>query len=178
MTTSMSSVSMGLISHQITQTAHPKANEKTAAAEIKAEEQQQAENVSMPRVHIGRSPMDLRLFSIHQAADAGLLRPVWLETLDMVDLDLPRMRDLMERAVEFKEEPKERFPDGTGPSKEDAILVGQPEQTSPEDAVLVGSSKRVALEDAVLTGQSEHSSSEVKSTPSGTVQAQTPASSE
>ena len=178
MMASMSSISMGLISHQITQTAHPKANERTAAEEIKAEEQQQAENASMPRVHIGSSPMDIRLFSIHQAADAGLLRPVWLEALDMVDLDLPRMRDLMERAIEFRGELTERFPDGTGRSEEDVALVGQSEQASPEDAVLVGSSKRVALENTTLVGQSERSSGGTESTPNGPEQAQTQALSE
>ena len=102
MTTSVNSVISGLDPRQMMRSAQPNANEKTAAEELKAEEQRQAENISTPKITIGKSPMDVRMYQIHQAADAGILRPVWVENLEMA-ADMPRMRDLLERAVKNKE---------------------------------------------------------------------------
>ena len=109
-TTSMGSINSVLIPRQVTQPIQPKANEKTAAEELKAEEQHQVENVSASKISTVKSAMDLRMYSIHQAADAGLLRPIWLETMDM-DPDMPRMRDLITRVVEKPEEKSERVAD-------------------------------------------------------------------
>jgi len=102
MMTSMDSVNLGLDPHQITQSAHFKANEKTAAEQMKAEEQQQAENISDQTINTIKSSSDIRMMQIRQAADAGILRPVWLEMLEM-DPDMPRMSDMIRRSVEKRE---------------------------------------------------------------------------
>ncbi|MDR0310529.1 MAG: hypothetical protein LBJ21_02970 [Acidobacteriota bacterium] len=98
MTTSMNSVNMVLIPRQITQPAQTRASEKTVEEALK-EEQPQTENIPVPKISTGKSPVDIRMFGIQKAADAGLLRPVWLEMMEMLDGDMPRTRDLVERAV-------------------------------------------------------------------------------
>lgn len=99
MTTSMNSVNMVLVPHQAVQSVQPRANEKPAE-ELK-EERQEVESGSTQKISIGKSPMDLRMFGIHKAAEAGLLRPVWLEMMEMMNTDMPRTRDLITRAEKY-----------------------------------------------------------------------------
>jgi hypothetical protein len=103
MTTLVSSINVGMDPRQLTQPMQLKANERTAAEELKAEEQQQTESVSTPKIKVVKSSMDLRMLQIHQAADAGILRPVWLEMLEM-DQNMPRTSDMIRRAVESKKD--------------------------------------------------------------------------
>jgi hypothetical protein len=106
MTTSVGAmVNMGLDPRQMGQPMQLKANEKTAVEQLEAEEQLQAGKTSSPEISIVKSPADLRMYQINQAADAGMLRPVWLEILEMADMDpdMPRMRDLISRAAESKD---------------------------------------------------------------------------
>jgi hypothetical protein len=97
-TTLVNSVSAGLDPRHATQV---KAVEKPAAEEMKAEEQE-SKNTSTSRIAVGKSQMSLKMYQIHEAAKAGILRPMWLEMLNM-DPDMPRMRDLLKRAVKNKE---------------------------------------------------------------------------
>ena len=106
MTTLVSSINAGLDPRQM-QPMQLKADEKTAAEELKAEEQQQAETISAPNTKIANSTMDIRMLQIHQAADAGILRPVWLEMLEM-DHNMPRMSDIIRKAGESKDGNAER----------------------------------------------------------------------
>jgi len=99
MMTSMGSVNLGLDPHQVAQAAQFKANEKTAEDDLKTEEQPQTESVSSQTVNVMKSASDIRMMQIRQAADAGILRPVWLEMLEM-DPDMPRMSDMIRRSVE------------------------------------------------------------------------------
>ena len=155
MTTLVNSVSGGMDPRQITQSAQPKANEKTAAEELKTEEQQQVENISTPKVTIGKSPMDVRMYQIHQAADAGILRPVWLEMLE--DADMPRMRDLIDRTVKNREAERvadeARQPDKSGRAADGAGQPGKSERAT-DGAGQPAKSERVA-EDAGYAAKSE-----------------------
>ena len=103
MTTMVSSV--GLDSRQMMPSMQFKANETTAAEELKAEEQQQADTVSTQKIGIIRSSADIRILQINQAAEAGLLRPMWVEMHEM-DPDLPRTSDIIRRAGENKKDDK------------------------------------------------------------------------
>ena len=102
MTTSMSSINIGLDPRQMMQPTQLKAHEKTAAEELKAEEQQQIETISSQKINTMKSAADIRMIHIQQAADAGILRPVWLEMMEM-DPDMPRTIDLIRRSGEKKE---------------------------------------------------------------------------
>jgi len=97
----------GLDLRQMMQSMQLKANEKSAAEELKAEEQLQAETVSTQKINIAKASTDLRMRHIHQAAEAGLLRPVWLEMLEM-DPDMPRTSDMIRRAKDNKNQGAER----------------------------------------------------------------------
>ena len=102
MTALVNSIDVGLNMYQMTQSMQPKVNEKTAAEELKAEEQQQAESVSTQKISTGKSA--LAMFHIKNAAEVGLLRPVWLEAMEIMnmDRDMPIMRDLLKRSLEKK----------------------------------------------------------------------------
>jgi len=103
MTTSMSSINLGMDPRQMMQPTQLKANEKSAAEELKAEEQQQkTETISSQKINVMKSAADIRMLHIQQAADAGILRPVWLEMLEM-DPDMPRTVDLIRRSGEKKD---------------------------------------------------------------------------
>ena len=99
----MSSINLGLDPRQMMQPTQLRANEKTAAEELKAEEQQQnTETISSQKINIMKSAADIRMLHIQQAADAGILRPVWLEMMEM-DPDMPRTIDLIRRSGEKKD---------------------------------------------------------------------------
>jgi len=100
MTTMVSSATAGLDPRQMMQL---KANEKTAAEELKAEEQLQVEKVSSQNINVMRSSADLRMIHIQKAAEVGILRPIWLEMLEM-DPDMPRTSDIIRKAGEIKNE--------------------------------------------------------------------------
>ena len=143
MTTSMSSINLGLDPRQMMQPTQLKANEKTAAEELKAEEQQQkTETISSQNINIMKSAADIRMIHIQQAADAGILRPVWLEMLEM-DPDMPRTIDLIHRVTEKKDrdakpvvdeskrsDGTERALDGTKRAADSAGRAILPEQTT------------------------------------------------
>ena len=106
MTTSVSSINSGIDPRQMAQHMHLK-NEKTAAQELKAEEQQRAENAS-----IGKPQSDdLRKIHVNQAADAGILRPIWLEIINM-DPDMPRISDIISGTTGKKNVKSEHVADG------------------------------------------------------------------
>jgi len=103
MMTSMSSVGNASAElYQMAQSMQPKANEKSAA-ELKAEEQQ-AENAATskvsPKVSVDEYS-ELRMAHIRRAAEVGILRPVWLETIETLDAnpDMPRTRDLIQNIM-------------------------------------------------------------------------------
>ena len=94
--TSFDSISggIGFDPRQISQTMQPKANGKTA--EDEKIEVLQVESASTRQISIEKPPMDVRLYQIHQAAEAGILRPLWLEAINNHP-DMPRMNDLINR---------------------------------------------------------------------------------
>jgi len=97
MTTLIGSVNNEVELRQLSQQAMQlKANEKSAAEELKAEEQQQLDSISIPGVSSGVQQMGIRMYNIQKAADAGLLRPVWLERTEM-DPNMPRLSDMISR---------------------------------------------------------------------------------
>jgi len=114
MTTLVDSINIGLNMPQMTQSMQPKVNEKTAAEELKAEEQQQAESVSTQKISTGKSAMDM--FNIKNAAEVGLLRPVWLEAMEIMEMDqdMPIMRDLIKQSLEKKNSSYETVADEAG----------------------------------------------------------------
>jgi hypothetical protein len=107
MTTSVNSISAGMDPRQMTQPMQLKANEKTADEELKAEEQQQADTISTQKTNVLPSSTDLRMRQIKQAAEAGILRPVWLEMQEM-DQGMPRTSEIIRRAGEKRSEADER----------------------------------------------------------------------
>jgi hypothetical protein len=103
-----------------------RASEKTAVEELKAEEQQKADSVSISTISIGTSSMDVRMFHIHQAADAGLLRPVWMEAMDVMnDRDMPRMRDMINRIGENKSRETEHDADRAESAATERVAVAE-----------------------------------------------------
>ena len=103
MTTSMSSINLVSDPRQMMQPMQLKAHEKTAVEELKAEDQQQkTETISSQEINVMKSAADIRMLHIQQAADAGILRPVWLEMMEM-DPDMPRTVDLIRRSGEKKD---------------------------------------------------------------------------
>ena len=99
MVTSMSSVGMGIIPHQAVYHIQSKTVEKATTEEHKIAEQQ-SESASTETVPTGKATMSVKMFHIYQAAEAGILRPALLEMMDqMNNPDMPRMRDLLDRAV-------------------------------------------------------------------------------
>jgi len=121
MTTLVSSMNIGLDLRQMMQPMQLKANEKTTAEELKADEQLQAETVSTQKINVMKSSTDLRMLHIHQAAEAGLLRPVWLEMLEM-DPDMPRTSEMIRKAGDNTNSEVKRMADE---AKERAIQFEQ-----------------------------------------------------
>ena len=148
MTTLVSSLSAGMDPRQMTQPMQLKAHEKTAAEELKAEEQQQTETISTPNVNVVKSLADIRMMQIHQAADAGILRPMWLEMMDM-DPDMPRMSDIINRPRVNKNDNAERAADEAERvdnyerSAEEAERAGKPERAA-DGAEHTGKPERAA----------------------------------
>ena len=159
MTTSVNYVNIGLDPRQMAQPMQPNANERTAAEELKAEEKRQAESTT-PEISIGKSPV--QMFHIRQAADAGILRPVWLEMAEIQDMnsDMPRMRDLINRNVESKDA---RFERAVAEGSERAVAEGSERVVAEgsERAVAEGSERVVAegSERAVAEGSERNESS-------------------
>ena len=103
-TTSMNSVSnAGLDFYQMAQSMQLKADEKSTAQELKAEERQ-TENISTPEISMGKYS-ETRMFHIRQAAEVGILRPIWLEAVEILNMnpDMPRMSDIIHRVAEKKD---------------------------------------------------------------------------
>lgn len=99
-TTLVNPISAGMNPRQTGQAMQFRANERTAD-EIKTEDLQQVDSVSISTISTGNSSMDVRMFHIHQAADVGILRPVWMDAVDVTkNRDMPRMRDLINRVGE------------------------------------------------------------------------------
>ena len=155
----VNAVSGALDPRQMTQSAQPKANEKTAAEELKDEEQQQAENISKPRIAVANSSMDIRMHQIHQAAQAGILRPVWLEMMDM-DANMPRMRDLIGRTGKNDEaanatdkarheDNAERAADEARQAMKTERAAGEARQVANAERVAEGTERAVKYESAV-----------------------------
>lgn len=108
----MTSVSSTNVVFDPRQTMQIKANEKSPAEELNAEEQQQVETASTPKISTIKSPADVRMLQIHQAAEFGILRPIWQELLEM-DPDMPRTSDIIRHALEKKDDDFERTADET-----------------------------------------------------------------
>ena len=156
MTTLVSAINAGMDPRQATQQMHSKVDENTAVEELKAEEQQQADAVSAP-IKIMNSSADIKMLQIHQAAEAGILRPVWLEMLEM-DPNMPRTIDMIRRTGKSKDGEAER-------AAEESERAARAERAE-ESAERVFKSERVAenAERTVkTTGTSEGTERAVKS---------------
>ena len=126
MTSLISSMNVGLDQRQMVRRMQFKAGDNTAAEQLQAEDVCEA-RVSTTNISVGKSPMNLKLFYIRQAADGGILRPVLLEMMDMLsmDPDMPRTRDLVRQAEKIEDK---EFA-GQAKETENAEPAGRSEKT-------------------------------------------------
>ena len=142
MMTTVESINLGLDPHQMGQPTQAKVDEKPPAAE--PVEQDRVDIVSTPS--IGRSA--LSKMQIEQAADIGLLRPVWMEVSEM-DHEMPRMVDIINKTWQIrKDHETQRTTDETqrAAAKSD----------KPSSPAANGASESAAKAGIAANGASEH----------------------